>query len=122
MGRVVKFTNIAFLYRFLCLLQQINTDEFLKTTGARCSSVVSAFAHGAMGRRIERLMVVSLSYFSFQPVSHDWCYPVCGMMHIKEPLLLIGKSSQVAAVGFLSRYLIGPLPYVCRHITVNKMC
>ena len=31
---------------------------------------------------------------------HDWCtkcrgmcYPVCGMMHIKEPLLLIGKSS-----------------------------
>ena len=21
------------------------------------------------------------------------CYPVCGMVHIKEPLLLIGKSS-----------------------------
>ena len=21
------------------------------------------------------------------------CYPVCGMMHIKEPLLLIGKNS-----------------------------
>ena len=41
-----------------------------------------------------------LSYFSFQPVLHDWCnkgrgmcYPVCGMVHIKEPLLLIGKSS-----------------------------
>ena len=36
----------------------------------------------------------------FQPVLHDWCnkgrgmcYPVCGMVHIKEPLLLIGKSS-----------------------------
>ena len=36
-----------------------------------------------------------LSYFSFQPVLHDWCnkghgmcYPVCGMVHIKEPLLL----------------------------------
>ena len=35
----------------------------------------------------------SLSCFSFQPVLHDWCtndrgmcYPVCGMMHIKEPL------------------------------------
>ena len=34
------------------------------------------------------------------PVLHDWCkkgrgmrYTVCGMMHIKEPLLLIGKSS-----------------------------
>ena len=35
-----------------------------------------------------------LSYFSFQPVLHDWCnkgrgmcYPVCGMVHIKEPSL-----------------------------------
>ena len=40
-----------------------------------------------------------LSYFSFKPVLHDWCnkgrgmcYPVCGMVHIKEPLLLIDKS------------------------------
>ena len=45
-------------------------------------------------------MVDPLSYFSFQPVLHDWCnkgrgmcYPVCGMVHIKEPLLLIEKSS-----------------------------
>ena len=44
--------------------------------------------------------VDTLSYFSFQPVLHDWynkgrgmCHPVCGMVHIKEPLLLIGKSS-----------------------------
>ena len=43
-------------------------------------------------------MVDPLSYFSFQPVLHDWCnkggmcYLVCGMMHIKEPLLLIGNS------------------------------
>ena len=36
---------------------------------------------------------------SVQPVLHDlynkgcrMCYPVCGIMHIKEPLLLIGKS------------------------------
>ena len=33
-------------------------------TGARCSSVVRAFAHGAMGHRFDP----SLSYFSFQPV------------------------------------------------------
>ena len=40
------------------------------------------------------------SYFSFQPVLHDWfnklCgmyYSVCGMMHTLEPLLLIRKSS-----------------------------
>ena len=48
-----------------------------------------------------------LSYFSFQPVLHDWCnkgrgmcYPVCGMVHIKEPLLLIDKSSLCGSSGF----------------------
>ena len=51
--------------------------------------------------------------------SHGMCYPVCGMMDIKEPLLLIRKSS---SLDILSCYLSGPLPYVRRHITVNKMC
>ena len=48
-----------------------------------------------------------LSYFSFQPVLHDWCnkgcgmcYPVCGMVHIKDPLLLIDKSSLCGSSGF----------------------
>ena len=47
------------------------------------------------------------SYFSFLPVLHDWCnkgrgmcYPVCGMVHIKEPLLLIDKSSLCGGSGF----------------------
>ena len=44
-----------------------------------------------------------LSYFSFQPVLHDkgrgMCYPVCGMVHIKEPFLLIDKSSLCGASG-----------------------
>ena len=31
-------------------------------------------------------------------------------------------SERVAAVGFLSRYLNGSLPYVRRYITLNKMC
>ena len=44
-------------------------------------------------------MVDPLSYFSFQPVLHD-CYPVCGMVHIKEPLLIIGKSSPCGSSGF----------------------
>ena len=64
-----------------------------------------------------------LSYFSFQPVLHDWCnkgrgmcYPVCGMMHIKEPLLLIGMSSPCGGSGFplsLSgwSFTICPTPY-----------
>ena len=45
--------------------------------------------------------------FSFQPVLHNWsnkgrgmCYPVYGMVHIKEPLLLIGKSSPSGSSGF----------------------
>ena len=48
-----------------------------------------------------------LKCFSFQPVLHDWCnkgrgmcYLVCGMVHIKEPLLLIGKSSLCGGSGF----------------------
>ena len=48
-----------------------------------------------------------LSYFSLQPVLRDWCnkgrgmcYPVCGMVHIKEPVLLIGKRSPCGGSGF----------------------
>ena len=59
--------------------------------------VVGSILHG----------VDPLSHFSFQPVLHDWCRkgrgmcsPVCGMVHIKEPLLLIGKSSLCGGRGF----------------------
>ena len=48
-----------------------------------------------------------LSCFSFQPVLTDrcnkgrgMCYPVIGMVHIKEPLLLIDKSSLCGGSGF----------------------
>ena len=50
-----------------------------------------------------RLSVV----IAYQPVLHNWCnkgcgmcYPVCEMVHIKEPLLLIGKSSPCGGSGF----------------------
>ena len=63
--------------------------------------VVGSILHG----------VDPLSYFSFQPVLHDWCnkgcgmcYPDFGMVHIKEPLLLIGKSSLCGGSGNLSHY------------------
>ena len=59
--------------------------------------VVGSILHG----------VKPLSFFSFHPALHDWCnkgrgmyYPVCGMMHIKLPLLLIGKSSLCGGSGF----------------------
>ena len=58
---------------------------------------------GSIGRQIDPSWWTQLSSFSFQPVLHDWyskgrgiCYPVCRMVHmvhIKDPLLLIGKSS-----------------------------
>ena len=58
-------------------------DMFLLVKcGARCSSAVRAFVDGSSDRSF---MVDPLSYFSFQPVLHDWCnkgrgmcYPVCG--------------------------------------------
>ena len=65
--------------------------------------VVGSILHGVC----VCVCVDPLSYFSFQPVLHDWCnkghgmcYPVCGMVHIKEPLLLIGKSSPCGGSGF----------------------
>ena len=86
--------------------------------GARCS--VRSWCDGSSDRSF---MVDPLSYFSFQPVLHHWCnkgrgmcYPVCGMVHIKEPLLLIGKSSLCGGSGFplsLSEcsFTICPTPY-----------
>ena len=51
----------------------------------------------------QSFMVDPLSYFLFQPVFHDWCnicYPVCGMMYIKEPLLVIGNSRPYGSSRF----------------------
>ena len=90
-----------------------------------------AFAHGAMGRRVDHscggpieLFLVPASAPRLVIKGRGMCYPVCGMVHIKKPLLLIGKSrpTHVAASGFLSHNLSGPVPYVRCHITVNKMC
>ena len=59
--------------------------------------VVGSILHG----------VDRLSYLSFRPVLHNWCnkgrgmcYPVCGMVHLKEPLLSIEKSSPCGGSGF----------------------
>ena len=52
-------------------------------------------------------MVDPLSYFSFQPMLHNWCnkghgmcYPVCGMMYIKEPLQIVRKSRPCDSIRF----------------------
>ena len=55
-----------------------NFTSYLSLSGARCSSVVRAFAHGAMSSDRSFMGWTPLSYFSFQPVLHDcgMCYPV----------------------------------------------
>ena len=80
---------------------------FVLFWGAGRSSEVE---HSLMVRWVVGLIlhgVDPLSYFSFQLVLHDWCnkgcgmcYPVCGMVHIKEPLLLIDRSSLCGGSGF----------------------
>ena len=85
-----------------------------------------------------RLLITSalsciMNRSSLQSVLHDWCnkghgicYPVCGMVHIKEPLLLIRKSSPCSVgSGFplsLSEWSF-TINYVHHHITIKlKMC
>ena len=70
-------------------------------------SIVSGYSTSKLSSGSILHGVDPLSYFSFQPVLHDWCnkgcgmcYPVCGMVHIKEPLLLIDKSSLCGRSGF----------------------
>ena len=71
------------------------------------------FYHGATSRCwvpcVEQHAIDTppLSYFSFQPVFHDWFnkgrgmyYPIFGMVHIKEPLLLIGRSNPCSGSWF----------------------
>ena len=60
----------------------------------------------------------------FQTVLHNWCnkghgkcYPVCVMVYVKYPLLLIKKSSSCSG-GKISLSLFA----LCQHITVLKIC
>ena len=83
----------SFLFRGLYIMMKIDTG-FLSLSHDRC-----LYGPIASTGRVD-----PLSYFSFQPVLHDWCnkghglcYPVCGMVHIKEPLLLIDKQNVLSA-------------------------
>ena len=91
--------------------------------GATCSSVVRAFAYCAMGPRINPSWGGPIELFLVPAIAprlvykgRGMCYPVCGMVHIKEPLLLIGKSNPCGGSGFslsLSEWslTICPTPY-----------
>ena len=94
-----------------------------------------------MGHRIEpswcdgssdqALMVDPLSYFLFQPVLYDWCnkghgmyYPVCGMVHIKDPLLLIEKSNPSGGHSLypLSLFVWSFAIYPTAKLRIKKTC
>ena len=89
----------------LNLLRLFQTDMLQQGAGRSSEVERSLMVRWVVGSILHG--VDPLSYFSFQPVLHDWCnkgrgmcYPVCGMVHIKEPLLLIGKSSLCGGSGF----------------------
>ena len=98
---------IGLVLETLILLSTTVSSYHRKKEGAGRSSEVerSLMVRWVVGSILHG--VDPLSYFSFQPVLHDWynkgrgmCYPVCGMVHIKEPLLLIGKSSPCGGSRF----------------------
>ena len=49
---------------------------------------------------ILKLVQLIICIFTTDNKGCGMCYPVCGMRHIKEPLLLIGKSSPCGSSGF----------------------
>ena len=67
--------------------------------------MVRAFAHDAMGRWINPSWGGPIELFLVPASANSvtvcgMCYPVYGMVHIKEPLLLIKKSSPCGGSGF----------------------
>ena len=52
----------------------------MQGVGARCSSVVRAFAHGAMGRRIDPSWGGPIELFLVPAGLHDWCNKDHGML------------------------------------------
>ena len=108
-------------YHGLCYTSLLNKDH--NVYDSICHQLCGKSVNSWCDRSSDRsFMVDPFNHF----LLHDWCnkghgmcYPACRMMHIKEPLEIV---AHVAAAGFLPRYLSGPLPYVWRHITENKMC
>ena len=65
------------------------------------------------------MMLHILSYFSFQPMflnkGRGMCYPVCGVVHITDPLLLNEKRSSSSGICQF------PLSSSHVHISINPM-
>ena len=84
--------------------------------------MVRAFAHGVMGRRIDPSWVGPIEIF-LVPASaprlvlqRPWYVLSCLWEGAYKRTLAV---AHVAAAGFLSHYLSGPLSHVRHHITIN---
>ena len=103
-----------FLYFCLSVCLSICLFHYLSVSVISVSISVSVY----LSLSVSLSLFMSVSGFQL----HDWCnkghgmcYPVCGMVHIKEPLLLIGKSSPCGGnlVSSLSEwyFTLCPTPY-----------
>ena len=106
---------IKIFLTYNCCLKRV--ESLSLNTGVRCNSLV-VFAYGVMG---QSLMEDPFSYFLFQSVVHNWCNKGCGMYYPVWDDAYKRVAHVVTAVGLLSCYMIGPLPYAPHHITINKM-
>ena len=79
--------------------------------------VVGSILHGGS---IELLLVPASAPRLVQ--QRPWYVVSCLWDGAYKRTLAANQVAHVAAAGFLSRNLNGSLPYVRRHITVNKMC
>ena len=88
----------AFLAGRIVTMNTLSKSPEQSTTGTSSSKLVkrSVSMSATINSCAKRANGNPLSYFSFQPVLHDWCNKGRGVyynMHIKEPLLLIDKYS-----------------------------
>ena len=95
--------------RASCVFKIVRTQNYnFHSLGLRKSCILTKMVPGhSYGGQIKYQQTCLHILVSFQPVLHDWCnkdrgmrYPVCGMVHIKESLLLIGKSTPCGGSGF----------------------
>ena len=120
-----NFGTIRVFTEWIAKHPQSTIHNLVVSMHRRCAAVIAVWGgHWTFWN----LMIDPLSCFSFQPVLHDWCnkgrgmcYPVCRMVHIKEPLLSIEKGRPCGGSGFplsLSEWSFT----ICLTPYINKMC
>ena len=93
---ILKGTRLTSLSR-CCVRSSGPCRSNMKLCCRACAHCVRSLCDGSADRTF---LVDPLSYFSFQLVFHDWSnkvsgmyYPICWLVHVKYPLLIITKRS-----------------------------